>query len=289
MKLALGTVQFGLTYGVANQRGQVPLADARDILQVAKASGMDTLDTAIGYGDSETRLGTIGVQEWRVVSKLGSVPEECDDIPRWATTAVRASLQRLGVSRLYGLLLHRPGQLLEPDGWRLFRALEQLREDGLVGKIGVSVYDPQQLDALCGAFRFDLVQAPLNILDRRLITSGWLSRLAALGTELHVRSVFLQGLLLMPADQRPSKFERWASLWAAYDAWLSETGLTPLQACLRDALSFPEVSKIIVGVDSPDHLMEILRSVEGGASPVPGALAAADPVLVNPSRWETLT
>jgi aryl-alcohol dehydrogenase-like predicted oxidoreductase len=288
VKLALGTVQFGLEYGIANREGRVTMDAAASIVRTARLAGIDTLDTAAAYGDSEARLGTIGVADWRVVSKLPPFPEPCDDISGWAVACVRASLTRLKVPRLYGLLLHRPDQLLGAGGDRLFDALQQLKAVGLVRKIGVSIYDPSELDALWPRFPCDLVQAPFNLLDRRLVTSGWLTRLAAEGVELHVRSVFLQGLLLMSAERREPAFRRWTPIWEGFDRWLAQTGVTPLQACLRDALAVPEIARVIVGVDSLQQLLEILAAADGPADRVPEALRTEDRDLLNPARWGTL-
>ena len=102
------------------------------------------------------------------------------------------SLKRLGVSKLYGLLLHNSQQLLSSQGEALYQALVAIQGQGRVEKIGVSVYGPDELDAIWPSYKFDLVQAPFNILDRRLVISGWLARLGRSGTEIHVRSVFLQ-------------------------------------------------------------------------------------------------
>ena len=288
MKLALGTVQFGLDYGIANQAGRVPLEQARQMIVVARHLGFDTLDTAIAYGDSEGRLGQIGISGWKVISKLPGLPAEETDVAAWVEAQVRGSLDRLGVSRLQGLLLHRPLDLRSAAGPALYRALVSLRERGVVGKIGISVYGPEELDDLCGDFDFDLIQAPLNILDRRLADSGWLARLAGKGTEVHVRSAFLQGLLLMASSARPAPFGRWQSLWHAWDGWLADTGLTPLAACLRYATSMAEVSRVVVGADNPAQLAEIAASCDGPLPALPPSLQCADPDLLVPSNWARL-
>ena len=288
MKLALGTVQFGFNYGIANQQGQASRDEAKSILEYARSNGMDMLDTAIAYGESEQRLGEIGIQDWQVVSKLPVVPEACSDIPGWVEDAFRNSLRRLKIKSLYGLLMHRPQQLLEQGGDRLYRAMEQLKRDGFVRKIGISIYDPAELDVLCSRYQFDIVQAPFNIMDRRLIDSGWLSRLTEEGIELHARSVFLQGLLLMSSNKRPEKFDRWASRWSKFESWLRQSGLTPVQACVRYVVSFSEISKVIIGVDNLSQLKEILHSTTGSAPQVPQELQEYDVDLLNPARWASL-
>jgi aryl-alcohol dehydrogenase-like predicted oxidoreductase len=161
-----------------------------------------------------------------------------------------------------------------------------LKTRGLVEKVGISVYEPTEIAAAREAIDLDIVQAPFSVFDRRMLSSGWLDMLAATGVEIHVRSVFLQGLLLMPNQERPSYFSRWNGLWAAWHAWLSEVGLTPLQVCLRYAASFPEISKIVVGVDRCSQLTQVLDALDGPAPAVPPSLQATDPDLLNPTRWK---
>lgn len=288
MKLALGTVQFGQNYGIANQAGQVSPAETKAILELATAQRINMLDTATSYGDSELRLGAIGIPNWQVVSKLPAVPDGCADIAGWVTDSAHASLRRLGLQSHYGLLLHRPQQLLDADGDQIFLALQNLKTMGLVEKIGISIYDPAELDALFPRFEFDIVQAPFNLLDRRMINSGWMNRLANSGTELHVRSIFLQGLLLMTQSERPSKFNRWQQLWSAYSEWLRSDEITPLQACVRYSLSFAEVTRVIVGVDAAHQLREIVEATGGSIPKVPSSLQVQDCDLINPSQWAAI-
>lgn len=287
-RLALGTVQFGLEYGIANQAGRVQLEDVRQILQEASAHGVDTLDTAIAYGDSESILGQTGVDGWRVITKLSALPEDCTDVAGWVQAQVEGSLKRLGVGQLHGVLLHRPEQLLGKDGKSLFNALQHLKTQGFTRRIGVSVYGPEELDRVTAEMQFDLVQAPLNILDRRLVESGWARRLKDQGTEVHVRSAFLQGLLLMPAEQRPEKFRRWQPVWSEWTRWLDETGLTPLQACLGYVLGIQGIDEVVVGVDSVKQLQEIFAAAHSPLSSLPDWPQPVDTDLINPGRWTQL-
>lgn len=288
MKLALGTVQFGLDYGISNAAGQVAQADAAHILALARTAGLDTLDTAVAYGNSEQVLGQIGVEAWRVVSKLPAIPQACVGVEAWVLEQTQASLARLGVNRLHGLLLHRPDQLLEKNGQACLAALKALKAQGLVQKIGVSVYGPEELERLFALEHFDMVQAPLNILDQRLVSSGWAARLKKAGVELHTRSAFLQGLLLSPAQQAGEKFSRWRPVWRAWADWLAQTGLTPLQACLAYTLSIDDVERVVVGVDSVKHLQEILDASSAKLPSLPDWPEPLDPMLINPARWNQL-
>ena len=285
-RLALGTVQFGISYGVANPRGKVSIEEATNILSTARLAGVDTLDTAIAYGDSEQRLGKIGVEPFKVVSKLPKLPLEPDNISDWVQQSVEGSLHRLRIARLYGLLLHHPQQLLSSYGEKLYKGLNLLKEQGLVNKIGISIYSYTELEALNSYYSFDIIQAPLNILDRSLEESGWLARLKNLGVEVHVRSVFLQGLLLMNPSMRAAYFETWEQLWKEWEQWLKEEDLTRLQGCLGWIISNPQIDRVLVGVDSVSQLQEILAVTTGEWSKPPDSLCCNDPNLVNPSRWK---
>jgi aryl-alcohol dehydrogenase-like predicted oxidoreductase len=285
VKLALGTAQFGLPYGVANQAGQVSVSAGGAIIAIARARGVDTVDTAIAYGTSEATLGTIGMEGLRVVTKLPAMPAEVSDPGPWVAGHLALSCARLGLSSLYGVLLHAPAQLLGASGPALYDALVQAKHDGVVAKIGVSIYSPTDLQGIWPQFALDLVQSPFNVLDRRLVSSGTLAAFAAAGVECHVRSVFLQGLLVMPPTQRPAAFGRWAPTLAAFDAWVAGTGLSPTAACLRVALSQPGIDRVVVGLDTleqADQLLAIAGAIDELAAPDFGDV---DPDLLNPSRW----
>lgn len=286
MRLALGAAQFGLNYGIANKGGQLDLDEGRRIISLANSIGIDTLDTAIAYGESERALGQIGVDGWAVITKLPPVPEYCDDVVGWVHLQIEGSLKKLGVRQLHGVLLHRPAQLFGHQGERLLAGMQSLVSQGLVQKIGVSIYEPTELDQLFAYGHFGLVQAPLNVLDRRLLESGWVRRLEERGVELHTRSVFLQGLLLMRPDLRPVWFRRWHALWTSWERWLNEQRLSPLEACLRFVLSVPEVNRVVVGVDSVVHLREILESATGPCPDYATAPCTHDPILLNPAQWK---
>ncbi len=285
-RIALGTVQFGLGYGVANQKGQVELDEIREILDMSRTEGLDTIDTAIGYGESEAQLGRAGVSQWDVITKLPALPDSCKDIEAWVCENVTQSLNRLCKERLEGLLLHRPADLMTANGDLLYNALEKLKDSDLVQKIGISIYSPDELDCIAPKYQLDVVQAPFSILDRRLKESGWLARLSKRNVEVHVRSVFLQGLLLMTPADRPSKFDRWKSLWDSWDAWLELTGLSALQACLGYVLSEREIDRVVIGVDGLDHLKENLLQAKGDVPVIPDQLCSNDIDLINPARWD---
>ena len=288
MRLALGTVQFGLPYGVANKSGQVSRAEAKIMARLAFENGIDTLDTAMAYGESEKYLGEIGMENFKVVTKLPGIPNGCLDINNWIHEQVSSSLVRLGVDQVYGLLLHKSEDLLGPNGRELYRALDSLKEKGLVKKIGVSIYSPNELEALKNDFIFDLIQTPFNLIDQRLLHSGWMKKLKDSGVEIHTRSVFLQGLLLMKEIDIPPKFSPWKHLWKKWHDWLAENNVSALQGSLAFPLSFPEIARVVVGADSHQQLKEIINATSNLLNTGLPSLLSADENLINPVNWSKL-
>tara|TARA_B110000003_G_C16561760_1_gene500681 strand:- start:8 stop:874 length:867 start_codon:yes stop_codon:yes gene_type:complete len=288
MKFALGTAQFGIPYGIANTTGQVAQAEANTIIDYAKNVGIDTIDTAIAYGQSEKCIGNSGVDGWNLVTKLPEVPATCHNLENWIRENVNNSLSNLGVRRISGLLLHRPAQLLESDKSGLWKILNDLKSEGVVRKIGFSIYSPHELSPLWSRYKPDLVQAPYNVFDRSLVKTGWMQELSSSGVEIHVRSIFLQGLLLMPLGSIPEKFKKWTQLLSVWDDWLVKNGLTRLQATISFALSDPRISRVVVGVDSLNQLKEIVGAVLEKSLDFPDDLYSSDTDLINPSQWNSL-
>ncbi len=286
MKLALGSAQFGSAYGIANSQGKVTFGQVGEILSIALQNKVNLIDTAISYGESELALGSIGVDRFDIVTKLPALPNCIADVDSWVASEVGNALKRLGVRSIYGLLLHETESLLGSNGGKLVKALERLKNAGVVKKLGVSIYDPSELDVVSGIMDLDLVQGPLNIVDRRIISSGWLTKLSNSGIEFHARSAFLQGLLLLNRNEIPTKFESWAPIWNFWHEKLELNNLCRLTECLHYVTSIPQVNRVVVGVDSARQLQEIISANGSQRSVVDWAgMTSLDSDLINPSRW----
>lgn len=289
-RLALGTVQFGLNYGVANRTGQVSMAAAQEMLTLARSSQINMVDTAIAYGDSEKILGELGVVDMSVITKLPAMPPGCADVAKWMETEFTQSLSRLGLSAVYGLLLHRADLLTNQSGVdrEVWAGLQKLKNQGLVKKIGVSVYSPRELDNIAADYAIDIVQAPLNLIDQELIASGWLDRLKEAGVEVHTRSAFLQGLLLMDRREIPEKFSKWDAVWDRWQAWQKSEGISALEACLAFPQSIKGVDRVVVGADSAAQLAQIIQAANVQIPKAFPEIRQTSEQLINPSLWGTL-
>lgn len=286
MKLALGTAQFGSRYGIANRSGQVAPEQVKAILRYASIQGIDLVDTAIAYGNSEDSLGEAGTEAFRVVTKLPAMDPSVVDAGRWVLEQMEQSLQRLRLSQVYGLLLHRSDMLTRIHGTVIAQTLQALKKQGLVQKVGVSIYSPAELDSVLSVCQVDLVQAPFNVIDRRLHSSGWLDRLHSAGIEVHVRSAFLQGLLLLQPDALPTHFAQWKDNFMVWHDWLRQHAISPIQACLGFVGSFPGIDRIVVGVDSLLQLQQLVDAYRAPTAAVWPFVATTDESLINPSSWK---
>ena len=285
-KLALGTVQFGLNYGVSNRNGKTPPEEALRMIELARVNGIDTLDTAISYGETERFLGEIGVKDFKIITKLPPYSPDYGPVEAWATKQVEGSLCRLRVDCIHGLLLHRSQDITESHGFELVRSLQKLKRAGLAEKVGVSIYDPVELDNSEAYAVTDLISAPYSVVDRRVEQSGWLSRILNQGGETYVRSVFLQGLLLMSSPEVTALFPRWERKWKSWELGLQVRGISAQEACLSLPLRNPEICKVVVGTESSRQLEQlILISKKLLIEEDFKFMINNDEDLLNPSRW----
>lgn len=288
MKLALGTVQFGQEYGISNVSGKIPFNEAKSMIELASDYKIDTIDTAINYGDSERCLGLIGVANKNIITKLPTIPEKEKDIESWIFERVENSIKRLNINSLHGLLLHDPNQLFLPKGKILYNSLEKLKEQNIVKKIGISIYQPNQAKNAIQNYNIDIVQLPCNVFDQRFNSQGVIKELYNIGIEVHVRSVFLQGLLLMPYNEIPQKFMPWNNLITCWHKWLQNNSLTPLQGCLAYVNSIDEIKKIVVGAENTNQLRQIINDLNiDNVAEFPN-ISSEDENLINPGKWSYL-
>jgi len=290
LKIALGTVQFGVNYGISNKAGKTSQAEVGAILAAARSNGVSVIDTASLYGDSEAVLGQSlpAGSGFRIVTKTpqfsgqtldGADAQQLED-------TLRSSLAKLGAASVYGLLIHRADDLL-PGGDLLVERLLRLKQAGLVSKVGVSVYSGRQIDLVLERFPMDLIQLPINVLDQRLLQSGHLQKLKNAGVEIHARSAFLQGLLLMELQEIPGYFDSVRGRLESYHRYIKEHGLTPLQAALGFVSGIPEIDQVVCGVNDARQLREICEAAQAKVDFREFAdFATSDEAIVNPALWK---
>ena len=277
-KIALGTVQFGLDYGITNHSGQVAIDEVKDILDYAKTNNIDTLDTAARYGNSEQVLGEVGVNNYRIITKTTPLKNGIDGVIK----GFHQSLENLNIGQVDGLLIHNIDDTKDKRFGELFYKLNELKKEGMIKKIGFSTYTPEQVDFLLENFDFDLIQVPFNVFDARLIRGGQLKALKKKNIEIHARSVFLQGVLL-DFDNLSNYFSTWRNQFNEYQAVVEKSGLSLLEYALNFVLNIQEIDKVLVGVDNENQLREITQSIKKKQNLI--GTPINDMNLLNPNLW----
>ena len=288
MNLAIGTAQFGLDYGISNFSGKVKLDEVKKIIRFAKISGIDTIDTARDYGDSEESIGKCDISSFKVVTKIGTFKGHENNICNWSEQEVKSSLEKLGLEKMYGILLHRPLELLSKNGDELFKSILKIKRDRLVEKIGVSVYSMNELMNIVDKFDIDIVQLPINIINQEILNSGYLKVLKSKNIEIHARSCFLQGLLLMDYNEIPLKFKKWSNIFLDWHNWLKKNNINAVQGCLSFINSIDGIDKVIVGIENVSQLKELINYSNNKDIKNFPDLFSNDINLIDPSYWCSL-
>lgn len=273
-KLVLGTVQFGLQYGI-NSAGRPSTEQVSDILDNAKAGSIQILDTSSAYGNAEEVLGDVKAgSSFKIVSKYPKCDQSVAD-------TFNNSLKVLGVDHLYGYLLHHFEVYRENKAvWNDFI---QLQKEGKVDRIGFSLYEPWELDLILNdGIPFSLIQVPFNIFDRQF--EPYFQKLKEMGVEIHVRSTFLQGLFFKDRNTLPEKLEPLKTYLFALDEYSKQTGLSVAKIALNYNLQNPFIDGVLIGVDTNEQLKTNFSSVSDKVIDVNFDVKETD--LLKPINWK---
>ena len=252
-RIGLGTVQFGFDYGIANKRGKIPESEVFEILNFAWKQGVDTLDTAAAYGGSEDILGRFIEKSgfnYRVVSKSSEFDGKGSNC---LMDGLKETLGRLRQERIYGYLIHKFGNIAEQK--LLLDELQEIKRAGLVEKIGFSLYRIEELQYLLDQnIPFDILQVPYNIFDQRF--AKHFRSLKTRGVEIHTRSVFLQGLFFLEADELSEEMQGGRDSLKKLRDVSSEQGIPIQYLCLCFVLLNSYLDRVIIGIDSIDQVKQ---------------------------------
>ena len=283
-KLGIGTLQFGQNYGVANKTGKLKSKEIITIKKLAEKNNIKIIDTAQVYGDSEKRLGELGFSKFNLVSKLPVINPPKDRF-KWVLKSLKLSLKKLKIKKIYGMHIHNTKFLLDKKGDQIYKGLLHAKEEGLIKKIGVSIYTVEELKKIISKYKIDLVLLPFNIFDQRLLKSNILKELKDRNIEIHTRTSFLQGLLLMKKKDIPQKFSRYKKFFDNWEKICRKKKMTKYEVCLKYALSNNYIDKVIVGIDSAQQFKKLIISAGYIDVPKKSIDASNEINLINPAKW----
>jgi len=282
-KLAIGTAQFGMDYGISNQKGKVKEDEVEKILDLAFENGINTIDTAKAYGNSEEAIGNYLKKRpnnsWNIITKLSDTKTDLFD-------QIKDSNNKLTISPNI-VMAHSADYFLD----RKFQSwLSEAKKDLSISKIGVSIYGENEISrVLKSSFKPKIIQLPLNILDTRLYRKGLLSDLNEIGIEIHARSVFLQGLFYLKGVELKGQFPDVVKNIKRLKTIAAKANLTLPELSLIWLVNLGKVTKVVLGVDSIDqlkvHLKTLKKKVESSIFEEALSMKYENEKILNPSLW----
>lgn len=282
-KLAIGTAQFGMPYGIANKGGQVQQDEISAILNLAWEKGIDTLDTAKAYCASERSIGNYlnkcPGNSWIIITKIS-------DCEKSVAEQVKDSSEKLTIKP--SAVLAHSAELFIDDKFQ--NELIEVRENQMITKAGVSLYSEEEINlVLESTYKPDIIQLPLNILDTRLYRRNILTELYNRDIVIHARSVFLQGLFYLSQDQLKIRFNDVVLSIKRLKSIAVKNGLTLSELSLLWLVSLKEISKVVIGVDNLDqlktHLITLKKKVDPSVVDEALSIHYENETILNPSLW----
>ena len=285
-KIIIGTAQFGMPYGIANYKGKVSKVEVETILNFAYKVGINTIDTATGYGNSENIIGhhlkKHVTQKWFIITKVSGSKDKLYD-------QLSQSIDKLGATPS-GVLAHSIDDYL---GTIFCDKPGKIKKKFLIDKIGVSIYEEEDIDRVLAAKTPDIIQCPLNILDTRLYRNGILDKMKANGLEIHVRSVFLQGMFYLPDKILQQSFSDVLPTIRKLRTIAQNADLTLAELSLMWVCSLEQVDKVIIGVDNVEQLMDHIKTLNKNINTAIFEEALSikyeNENILNPSLWKTIS
>ena len=286
-KISLGTANFSKGYGIRESKGLSSL-NINKILKVLKKNNLRYIDTGISYKSVGKKLGEQNLNNFFIYSKVPKLPIKCKNIKKWLDKIIKKSLDDLKIENYEGIFFHHPEDLLKKNGSELYEHLLDLKRKGIVKKVGISIYSYFTLEKILRKYQFDIVQIPFNIFDRRLIFDNYLNKIKKKKIEIHIRSIFLQGILLKDFTKISKYFYKWKKIFLRWENWCKLSNTSKLQSCLNFALNYKKIDRVIIGVTHEAQLIQILNCMKKISKQYPKNIFSQDSQLIDPRKWKKI-
>lgn len=291
MKIALGTVQFGINYGISNKKGQTQTNEIKKIFKIAHKEKIKIIDTAPCYGDSEIKIGSCikPNHKFKIITKTPYFQKKIitnKDI-NLLEQSIYKSLENTKQKKLYGILFHNTNDIFCKNGDFLLKKLQELKKQKIIETIGFSIYTKEQIDKLLQNFDFDLIQIPINILDQKLLHEKYLTKLKNKKIKIHARSIFLQGLLLLNPNKLNPFFGPVKNILLKYHQELNYLKIRPIEAAINFIKKIKEIDHIIIGLNNSKQLIKNINAYNKKLPRIDySKYICLDEKITNPSKWE---
>ena len=285
-KVILGTAQFGDKYGISNKSGVLNRLEVIKILKFSKRNNISYLDTANEYKGYEKILGKQNLNDWKISMKITKKFYSKNNNEKSFNTLFLESLKLLKQKKFEYFLFHHSENLLSKNGSKIYKFLINLKKRGLIGKIGVSAYSPSDVLKVIEYYKIDVIQLPYNVFDQRLDNETFIKKLKSRNIEIHARSIFLQGLLLLNKNKLPNKFIKSKPHFEKWYNFLKNNNTNAVEECLNFAFSNQNINKFVIGVNSLKHLKDILHLKINFFTKNFEKLQSNNLNLIDPRKWQ---
>tara|TARA_A100001388_G_scaffold252313_1_gene214710 strand:- start:12 stop:899 length:888 start_codon:yes stop_codon:yes gene_type:complete len=285
-KIGLGSAQWGMNYGISNNNGQSNEEEIKRIISYAEKKNINVIDTAANYGNAEEIIGKYLNSNFKLITKTPHFKSKylTKSDGEMIISTFKKSLKNLNKKKIYCLMIHNYSDLFKNGSENIIKSLYELKEKNYVEKIGISIYSNCEVDKILQKFSPDLVQLPLNIFDQRLLNNGTIDLFKSKGAEIHVRSLFLQGLLLM--KNIPNYFSPWKGIINKWNDFCKSHSKSKLEIALNFVNNLNNVDKLILGVENLNQLKQINTSLDENLILDLKEFACLDENLINPTNWQ---
>ena len=280
MKLILGTAQFGIKYGV--NKLKIKKLEINNIKRVLKKNSLKEFDTAMNYGNSEKIIGNFNIKK-KVITKIKLPINKPKDLKKWFTKKINNTLKNLKAKSLYGLLIHDTSDITSKNK-EFLNILLDFQKRNFITKIGISVYEVDEIRRILKFWKPEIIQMPINIFDHRFINNNFLVKLKKLNIELHARSCFLQGMLLEKKIRIGNNKSK--KIFYSFVNWCENKKISRLEACIHFVKKIKQIDRLVVGVDNSSHLQEIISSFNKNLISIPDNFMNNDKNLIDPRKWK---
>jgi aryl-alcohol dehydrogenase-like predicted oxidoreductase len=283
MKLVIGSAQFGMNYGLFNNK-KISGKEFKKIEKLVLRSKINFIDTATSYSNSENIIGNSRLKKLHIITKIKLPSKKNIHIRNWVSKELSKSLIKLKINKIYGVLIHNFKDLLGKNGKSYLLCLQELKRKKIIKKIGISIYSPEEIKKIWKFWKPDLIQAPFNPLDNRILDSGWINILKKFKVKIFVRSIFLQGLLINENNSfiinKNSKI-----LLNKFKNWCYKNNIPLLHACLHFIKQFKKIDYLVVGFNNYDQLKEIIDVFKKKRLTIPRIFSTNRINLIDPRKW----
>ena len=284
-KIIIGSANVNNSYGL--KKNKILGSDFKKLLNYASRKKLKIIDTSPNYANAEKVIGSIK-KNFKIITKIPKIPNTIKNhnIEDWILKIVNNSQKNLRSKKIYGILIQDAQTLLTYRAEKIYNTIKKLQTSGVIKNIGISIYDFKILAPIIKKFKIDFIQVPFNILDQRLLHNKLILKIKKKGIKIHVRSIFLQGLLIEKDIKLPKKkLKKLKLLLSKWYDWAKKNNINPFHACLEFILNNKNIDKFVIGFNGLNHLKQVVNYKKRNINFQNFRIKTKESNLLDPRKW----